>query len=64
MQQYSIAAKGVSNSPTVYLIFRVYNIDSPWVGLKVYVDPNKMRKNGSLVFTEETWAVTPRDVPI
>ncbi|CAM1500468.1 Fc.00g096300.m01.CDS01 [Cosmosporella sp. VM-42] len=59
MKQFSDATKSPMKSPTVYVIFRVFNIDSASSEVKVYVNPEEMRKDGTLVFTEEAWSVTP-----
>ncbi|KAI8691937.1 hypothetical protein NCS56_00187800 [Fusarium sp. Ph1] len=46
-------------SPIIYLVARVSNVDKPNVEVKLYVDPEKLRQDGSLVFTGETWSVVP-----
>lgn len=46
-------------SPIIYLVARVSNVDKPNVEVKLYVDPEKLRQEGSLVFTGETWSVVP-----
>ncbi|RSL86654.1 hypothetical protein CEP52_015760 [Fusarium oligoseptatum] len=46
-------------SPVIYLVARVSNVDKPNVEVKLYVDPEKLRQEGSLVFTGETWSVVP-----
>ncbi|CAG7555872.1 unnamed protein product [Fusarium equiseti] len=45
--------------PTIYMIARVSNVDKASIDLKLYVDPESMRLEGSLVFTPETWSVVP-----
>jgi len=41
------------------MIARVANVDKSSIDLKLYVDPESMRQEGSLVFTPETWSVVP-----
>lgn len=43
----------------VYLIFRVFDIRGPNIGMCVYFDPEQLRLDGGLVFTGETWSVVP-----
>ncbi|KAI5460375.1 hypothetical protein BGZ63DRAFT_387163 [Mariannaea sp. PMI_226] len=43
----------------VYMIFRVFWVNSDRIGLNIYFDPEKLRQDGRLVFTGQTWAVTP-----
>lgn len=43
----------------IYMIARVSNVDKSNIDLKLYIDPESMRKEGSLVFTPESWAVVP-----
>lgn len=43
----------------VYVILRVFRIESGNVGLRVYANPEEARVNGRLVFTGETWSVAP-----
>lgn len=57
MQDKSNTAGG-RRTENLYVIFRVFNLGSDSVGLKVLVDPESMRQRGELVFTTETWAVT------
>ncbi|KAF4462555.1 hypothetical protein FALBO_10629 [Fusarium albosuccineum] len=59
MQENSNTTLSPIVSPTIYLIARVSNVDKPNVELKVYVDPEKLRQDGSLVFTGETWSIVP-----
>lgn len=46
-------------NPDVYLIFRVYCLGKRDMGLQVYVDPEGMRREGSLVFRSESYSVRP-----
>ncbi|KAF7558422.1 hypothetical protein G7046_g5742 [Stylonectria norvegica] len=59
MAEYSNAETSEAASAVVYMILRVYNIGKPNIGVKVYMDPEKLRKDGMLVFTEESWSVVP-----
>ncbi|KAH7131532.1 hypothetical protein B0J13DRAFT_529518 [Dactylonectria estremocensis] len=43
----------------VYIIFRVFWLNSERIGLYVYFDPEQLRQDGQLVFTGQTWSVTP-----
>lgn len=43
----------------VYLILRVFNIRRPNAGMCLYCDPERLRLDGGLVFTGETWSVVP-----
>jgi hypothetical protein len=45
----------------VYLVLRVFGVESQRIGMQVYLDPEYLRQNGQLVFTGETWSVTPGD---
>ncbi|KAI1180599.1 hypothetical protein F4777DRAFT_528566 [Nemania sp. FL0916] len=49
-----------SSSPTIYMILRVFNVDNNSIGVKVYMDPEKLRRDNLLVFTELGYSVTPR----
>lgn len=43
----------------IYLIFRVHHLGKRNMGLQVYVDPERMRQDGSLVFRSESYSVRP-----
>ncbi|KAK3941989.1 hypothetical protein QBC46DRAFT_257257 [Diplogelasinospora grovesii] len=43
----------------VYMILRVFEIESGGIGMSVYLDPERLRLDGRLVFTGETWSVVP-----
>jgi hypothetical protein len=47
------------NHSEVYVLFRVYEIDGAGIAMKVYLDPEQMRLDKALLFTEETWSVVP-----
>ncbi|KAJ4267510.1 hypothetical protein NW762_003617 [Fusarium torreyae] len=59
MQENSNTTLSPVVSPTIYLIARVSNVDKSNIELKLYVDPEKLRQDGSLVFTGETWSIVP-----
>lgn len=44
---------------TVYMIFRVYNLNSDKIGLRVYPDPAELEQTGELLFTPGAWSVVP-----
>ena len=44
----------------VYIILRVFEIENEGrIGMKVYVDPERLRLENQLVFTGESWSITP-----
>jgi hypothetical protein len=43
----------------LYIIFRVYRLYSGHVGVRLYVDPVKLKKEGRLCSSVETWRVVP-----
>ncbi|KAF1822941.1 uncharacterized protein K489DRAFT_319943 [Dissoconium aciculare CBS 342.82] len=43
----------------VYLVCRVFGLAMDHIGMTVYLDPEQMRLDGSLIFTGETWSVVP-----
>lgn len=44
----------------VYVILRVFGIESGTIGLRVYANPEEATVDGRLLFTGETWSVVPR----
>ncbi|KAN0122902.1 hypothetical protein V8E51_001228 [Hyaloscypha variabilis] len=44
----------------VYVLFRVYGLESGQIGLIIYVDPEVARKGGQLEFEADGWTVKPR----
>lgn len=60
MKDMSNGESGSVNPATVYVIFRVFNLDKDSVDLRIYVDPEVMREKRALVFTAKTWTVVPR----
>ncbi|KJK63796.1 hypothetical protein P875_00064712 [Aspergillus parasiticus SU-1] len=59
MQTFSEDESESSELDAIYIIFRVFNIGTDSVGMKVYVDPERMRRRRHLVFTAETWSIVP-----
>ncbi|KAH6986493.1 hypothetical protein BKA56DRAFT_670643 [Ilyonectria sp. MPI-CAGE-AT-0026] len=43
----------------VYMIFRVFWLNSDRIGMCIYFDPEQLRQDGRLVFTGQTWSITP-----
>ncbi|KAI0424953.1 hypothetical protein F5Y09DRAFT_118782 [Xylaria sp. FL1042] len=46
-------------SATIYVIFRVYWLGQDNVGLRIYLDPESLRRTHQLEFTSELWSVVP-----
>jgi hypothetical protein len=44
----------------IYIIARVYQLGVSGMGLKLYMDPARLRRTGELKFETKTYAVTPR----
>ena len=57
MQQYSLA-KGSKDH--VYMILRLFRLGAMDMGLKIYIDPESLRRDGALVFTPESYKVEVR----
>jgi len=61
MQSYSRNnTRSLTEKKKVYVLFRVFGLESGSIGVKVYVDPEAARKNGLLVFEAQSWAVTAK----
>ncbi|KAF5538359.1 ATPase-like ATP-binding domain-containing protein [Fusarium mexicanum] len=43
----------------IYIVFRVFQLNSDGVGLCVYTDPEKLRQDGGLLFKGQAWSITP-----
>lgn len=43
----------------VYMLLRVHDIEGAGISMKVYLDPEQLRLDKTLVFTAETWSVIP-----
>lgn len=50
---------GKYNVSSVYIIFRIFNIDKETLDVKVYVDPWKLIGNGELRIIAGEWTVVP-----
>ena len=59
MQNLNIESHSPYRPVEIYLIIRVFNLGKDSMGLRVYFDPESLRKSGELVFTEESWSVVP-----
>lgn len=42
----------------VYMIFRVFRLNSDRISLSIYLDPGQLRQDGQLMFTGQAWSVT------
>ncbi|CAH0058483.1 unnamed protein product [Clonostachys solani] len=49
----------IGDRSKVYMILRVFWLDSNNIGMRVYLDPEQMRQEGGLIFTGETWSIIP-----
>lgn len=47
-------------SAQVYILFRVFNLSKDSLNVKIYVDPQDHRERGELVFSTQTWTITPQ----
>ena len=57
MQEMALREGQVSNK--IYVVFRVYNLGRDSLNVRLYVDPEAHRRQGSLEFAQHTWTVTP-----
>lgn len=56
--------KQYSTDTSIYVIFRVFNLTNDSIGVRVYVNPDKMKEEEELVFSVDTWSVIPgRELP-
>ncbi|RYP49446.1 hypothetical protein DL768_004856 [Monosporascus sp. mg162] len=55
--------KRLSTQNSIYIIFRVFNLYTSEVNVKLYVDPAKLEREGQLVFTADRWTVKPGAQP-
>lgn len=60
MQSYSLAEQ--LEVEKIYLIIRVYNIASDEIGMDIYIDPEELRQEETLVFTADAWKVCPGEL--
>jgi hypothetical protein len=47
------------NRSEIYMVLRVFWLNSDSIGMCVYFDPEQLRQDGRLLFTAQTWSVTP-----
>lgn len=59
MQDFSGTARDPPSANAIYVVFRVFNVGMGTPGVRIYVDPEEMRRRGDLAFTAETWSVVP-----
>lgn len=45
----------------VYMVLRVFGLNDRRMGMRAYLDPESLRRDGQLVFTGRTWSVVPGD---
>lgn len=61
MQKYTFGHPNPQEVNTIYVVFRVYNLGKDNMGLRIYVDPDALRRQDVLRFTAESYSVTPVD---
>lgn len=44
---------------SIYMIFRVFDMGKRSIGVRIYMDPDQMRLDGTLRFSADRWTVTP-----
>ncbi|KAI0112046.1 hypothetical protein GGR51DRAFT_53809 [Nemania sp. FL0031] len=59
MKEHTDFAASPLSSPTIYMVMRVFNVNKDNIGVKIYLDPEKLRHDGLLVFTELGYSVKP-----
>ncbi|CAG8949950.1 hypothetical protein HYFRA_00004281 [Hymenoscyphus fraxineus] len=57
MQEMELQGGNATNR--IYVVFRVYNLGRDTLNVKVYVDPEAHRRQGTLAFAQQTWTVVP-----
>lgn len=60
MQSYVNSTSTASSRKKVYILFRVYGLESGQVGVRIYVNLEASRANGELEFEAQSWTITPR----
>lgn len=48
-----------SGPSEVYMIVRVFDLESKSPGMRLYLDPEQLRADGDIVFTAQTWSIVP-----
>ena len=51
--------KELTTDESVYMIFRVFNMGNNSIGVRIYMDPARMEREGRLRFSADRWTVTP-----
>jgi hypothetical protein len=59
MQHHTFDHQNPLEVTTIYVIFRVYNLGKDNMSLRIYVDPDALRRQDVLRFTAESYSVTP-----
>lgn len=59
MQHHTFDHQNPPEVTTIYVIFRVYNLGKDNMSLRIYVDPDALRRQDVLRFTAESYNVTP-----
>lgn len=49
----------LTTDESIYMIFRVFNLGNNAIGVRIYMDPDRMKREGRLIFTADRWTVTP-----
>ena len=49
-----------SGRSEVYIVMRVFELESRCPQMRLYLDPEQLRLDDELEFTAETWSVVPR----
>lgn len=49
-----------SGRSEVYIVVRVFELESRSPQMRLYLDPEQLRLDDKLEFTGETWSVVPR----
>ncbi|KAK4695759.1 hypothetical protein P7C71_g2041, partial [Lecanoromycetidae sp. Uapishka_2] len=49
-------------STEVYIILRVFNLGQENMGMRLYVDPANLERNGELIFEAESYTVKPAEI--
>lgn len=55
----TIGGPGDAESPSIYIVFRVFGLGGERIGLKLYVDPEALRRKRALDFNADKYEVTP-----
>ncbi|KAH8124644.1 hypothetical protein LI328DRAFT_166990 [Trichoderma asperelloides] len=58
-QYERVSAHATPDRSEIYMVLRVFWLNSDNIGMCVYFDPEQLRQDGTLLFTAQTWSVTP-----